>query len=41
MDHRNAGVFPAGEYRAFAAALQQRLTDPKLYAALSSYTPST
>lgn len=36
VDGRNASVFPAGNYRAFAAAIQATLADPVRYAALSA-----
>jgi glycosyltransferase involved in cell wall biosynthesis len=35
VNGRNASVFPAGDYRAFASVMRQTLTDPVLYAALS------
>jgi glycosyltransferase involved in cell wall biosynthesis len=36
VDGRNASVFPAGDYCAFAAAIRRTLTDPVLYSALST-----
>jgi glycosyltransferase involved in cell wall biosynthesis len=36
VDGRNASVFSAGDYRSFAAAMRRTLTDPVLYAALST-----
>lgn len=41
VDGRNASVFPAGDYWAFAAAIRRTLTDPVLYAALSRNATST
>jgi glycosyltransferase involved in cell wall biosynthesis len=41
IDGRNASVFPAGDYRAFAAAIQRTLANPMLYAALSANAPLT
>ena len=41
IDGRNASVFPAGDYRALAAAMRRTLTDPVLYAALSRNAVST
>jgi hypothetical protein len=41
FDGENASVFPAGNYRAFAAAIQRTLTDPVLYAALSANAVAT
>ena len=41
FDGRNASVFPAGDHWALAAAMQRTLTDPALYAALSTNAPST
>jgi glycosyltransferase involved in cell wall biosynthesis len=36
VDGRNASVFSAGDYRAFAEAIQRTLRDSKLYSALSA-----
>lgn len=41
IDGRNASVFPAGDYQAFAAAMRRTLTDPTLYATLSKNAPLT
>ena len=40
-DGRNASVFPAGDHRAFAAAILRTLTNPTLYEALSANALST
>jgi glycosyltransferase involved in cell wall biosynthesis len=41
LDGKNASVFPAGDYRAFAAAIRRTLTDPALYAELSTNALAT
>ena len=41
LDGRNASVFPAGDYRALAAAILRTLTNPALYEALSNNALST
>ena len=41
VDGRNASVFPAGDYRAFAGAIQRTLANPTLYAALSANAQAT
>ena len=41
IDGQNASVFPAGDYRAFAAAIRRTLTDRSLYATLSRNAPLT